>query len=90
MRFVDDYRCTFQSHRSEYMFKALAMDKCIQANKRIMVRTEDWGTITFKKWGKKKKGVARELGGAQETCKFYIQQSYFQIRLCSEALGLRT
>lgn len=90
MRFVDDYRCTFQSHRSEYMFKTLAMDKCIQANKRI-VRTEDRGTITFKKWGKKKKkGVARELGGAQETCKFYIQQSYFQIRLCSEALGLRT
>lgn len=54
MRFVDDYRCTFQSHRSEYMFKTLAMDKCIQANKRI-VRTEDRGTITFKKWGKKKK-----------------------------------
>lgn len=55
MRFVDDYRCTFQSHRSEYMFKTLAMDKCIQANKRIIVRTEDRGTITFKKWGKKKK-----------------------------------
>lgn len=54
MRLVDDYRCTFQSHRSEYMYKALAMDKCIQANKRIMVRTEDWDTITFKRNKKKK------------------------------------
>ena len=59
MRFVDDYRRTFKSHRSEYMFKALAMDKCIQANKRIMVRTEDWGTTTFKKWKKKKKSCQR-------------------------------
>ena len=59
MRFVDDYRRTFKSHRSEYMFKALAMDKCIQANKRIMVRTEDWGTTTFKKWKKKKNSCQR-------------------------------
>lgn len=55
MRLVDDYRFTFQSHRSEYMFKALAMDKHIQADKRIMVRTEDWDTMTFKKRNKKKK-----------------------------------
>lgn len=67
MRLVDDYRCTFQSHRSEYMFKALAMDKRIQADKRIMVRTEDWDTMTFKKRNNKKEGVARELGRDQGT-----------------------
>lgn len=66
MRLVDDYRCTFQSHRSEYMFKALAMDKRIQADKRMTARTEDWDTMTFKKRNRKK-GVARELGRDQGT-----------------------